>query len=90
MGQKISRILTYFHLKNCPQILYYGPLFYKNSNSLENSLGIVTLWEIDGEVMSDFIFGGSKITADISFYFFSFLFFFCFFLNINLFILIGG
>ena len=44
MGQKISRILTYFHLKNCPQILYYGPLFYKNSNSLENSLGIVTLW----------------------------------------------
>ena len=24
----------------------------------------ITSWEIDGETMSDFIFGGSKITAD--------------------------
>ena len=24
----------------------------------------VTSWEIDGEIVSDFIFGGSKITAD--------------------------
>ena len=24
----------------------------------------ITLWEIDGETVSDFIFGGSKITAD--------------------------
>ena len=31
------------------------------------ALGPITLWEIDGETMetvSDFIFGGSKITAD--------------------------
>ena len=26
--------------------------------------GPITLWEIDGETMSDIIFGGSKITAD--------------------------
>ena len=26
--------------------------------------GPVTSWEIDGETVSDFIFGGSKITAD--------------------------
>ena len=26
--------------------------------------GCITSWEIDGETMSDFIFGGSKITAD--------------------------
>ena len=26
--------------------------------------GSITSWEIDGETMSDFIFGGSKITAD--------------------------
>ena len=26
--------------------------------------GAVTSWEIDGETVSDFIFGGSKITAD--------------------------
>ena len=26
--------------------------------------GPITSWEIDGETMSDFIFGGSKITAD--------------------------
>ena len=26
--------------------------------------GPITAWEIDGETMSDFIFGGSKITAD--------------------------
>ena len=26
--------------------------------------GPTTLWEIDGETVSDFIFGGSKITAD--------------------------
>ena len=26
--------------------------------------GTITSWEIDGETMSDFIFGGSKITAD--------------------------
>ena len=24
----------------------------------------ITLWQIDGETMADFIFGGSKITAD--------------------------
>ena len=24
----------------------------------------ITLWEIDGETVSDFIFGGSKITVD--------------------------
>ena len=26
--------------------------------------GPITSWEIDGETVSDFIFGGSKITAD--------------------------
>ena len=26
--------------------------------------GPITLWEIDGETVSDFIFGGSKITVD--------------------------
>ena len=26
--------------------------------------GPITLWEIDGETVSDFILGGSKITAD--------------------------
>ena len=26
--------------------------------------GSITSWEIDGETASDFIFGGSKITAD--------------------------
>ena len=26
--------------------------------------GPITSWEIDGETMSDFLFGGSKITAD--------------------------
>ena len=26
--------------------------------------GPMTSWEIDGETVSDFIFGGSKITAD--------------------------
>ena len=26
--------------------------------------GPITSWEIDGEIVSDFIFGGSKITAD--------------------------
>ena len=26
--------------------------------------GLVTSWQIDGETVSDFIFGGSKITAD--------------------------
>ena len=26
--------------------------------------GPITSWQIDGETMSDFIFGGSKITAD--------------------------
>ena len=26
--------------------------------------GPVTSWEIDGETVSDFIFGGSKITGD--------------------------
>ena len=25
---------------------------------------LITSWEIDGEIVSDFIFGGSKITAD--------------------------
>ena len=27
--------------------------------------GSITSWEIDGETVSDFIFGGSKITADV-------------------------
>ena len=26
--------------------------------------GLITSWEIDGETVSDFILGGSKITAD--------------------------
>ena len=26
--------------------------------------GPITSWELDGEIVSDFIFGGSKITAD--------------------------
>ena len=26
--------------------------------------GPITLWEIDGETVADFIFGGLKITAD--------------------------
>ena len=26
--------------------------------------GLITSWEIDGETVSDFIFGGCKITAD--------------------------
>ena len=26
--------------------------------------GPITSWQIDGETMTDFIFGGSKITAD--------------------------
>ena len=26
--------------------------------------GPITSWEIDGETVSDFIFGGSKVTAD--------------------------
>ena len=26
--------------------------------------GPITSWQIDGEILSDFIFGGSKITAD--------------------------
>ena len=26
--------------------------------------GTITSWQIDGETVSDFIFGGSKITAD--------------------------
>ena len=28
------------------------------------ALGPITSWEIDGETVADFIFGGSKITAD--------------------------
>ena len=27
--------------------------------------GPITSWELDGETVSDFIFGGSKITADV-------------------------
>ena len=26
--------------------------------------GLITSWEIDGETVSDFSFGGSKVTAD--------------------------
>ena len=26
--------------------------------------GLISSWQIDGETMTDFIFGGSKITAD--------------------------
>ena len=28
------------------------------------AFGPITSWQIDGETVSDFIFGGSKITAD--------------------------
>ena len=28
--------------------------------------GLITSWEIDGETVSDFIFGGSKITAMVT------------------------
>ena len=28
--------------------------------------GPITSWQIDGEMMIDFIFGGSKITADVA------------------------
>ena len=41
-------------------------IFQLWAGALETS-GPITLWEIDGETvetMSDFIFGGSKITAD--------------------------
>ena len=31
---------------------------------IENASGPITSWEIDGETVSDFILGGSKITAD--------------------------
>ena len=27
--------------------------------------GLITSWKIDGETLADFIFGGSKITADV-------------------------
>ena len=27
--------------------------------------GLITSWQIDGETMTDFILGGSKITADV-------------------------
>ena len=53
-----------------------SPLMKVNEESEEVSLklniqktkimasGPITSWEIDGETVSDFIFGGSKITAD--------------------------
>ena len=28
------------------------------------AFGAITSWQIDGETVADFIFGGSKITAD--------------------------
>ena len=33
-------------------------------NTKNMASGPITLWQIDGETVSDFIFGGSKITAD--------------------------
>ena len=39
----------------------------KKLNIQKNNImasGPITSWEIDGEAVSDFIFGGSKITAD--------------------------
>ena len=37
-------------------------LSIKKTNSIES--GPIISWEIDGETVSDFIFGGSKITTD--------------------------
>ena len=36
----------------------------RKKHKLESRSGPITSWEIDGETLSDFIFGGSKITAD--------------------------
>ena len=41
-----------------------GLLIQVKEESEEVSLKLITSWEIDGETVSDFIFGGSKITAD--------------------------
>ena len=35
-----------------------------NQNTKIMASGPITSWEIDGETVADFIFGGSKITAD--------------------------
>ena len=32
----------------------------------------ITSWEIDGETVADFIFWGSKVTADVTIFFFFF------------------
>ena len=36
----------------------------RKKHKLESRSGPITSWEIDGETLSDFIFGGSKIAAD--------------------------
>ena len=38
--------------------------FFFYAHFLDASSSLITSWEIDGETASDFIFGGSKITAD--------------------------
>ena len=42
--------------KNC--------FIYFSIYQVREASGPITSWEIDGETVSDFIFGGSKITAD--------------------------
>ena len=44
-------------------ILYIGLKLNIQKTKIMAS-GTITSWEIDGETVSDFIFGGSKITAD--------------------------
>ena len=36
----------------------------QHSENEDHASGPITSWEIDGETVSDFILGGSKITAD--------------------------
>ena len=52
MTISINLITVYSHVR-----------FYIN-NTMTKTSGPITLWEIDGETVSHFIFGGSKITAD--------------------------
>ena len=42
----------------------WGNNGYSNGLYFGGSPGPITSWQIDGETVSDFIFGGSKITAD--------------------------
>ena len=41
------------------------PLLFNTLSSLVMASGSITSWQIDGEIGSDFIFLGSKITADV-------------------------